>query len=178
MDISLEEAIFLASLALLVVVILCGVVAMCLAKSKRMSAAALEDIEGKMANYEESCELVHGEFAEYLEDAIRSLQQQATAMLPRRVLMSDAATDTDVKTATHDGSSQTDATPPATVRAIEVPSVSTAGTDTDGTTSLAPAADRDTVPPPKPVSLPAVIEVKPAARTQGTIRFIGSHPVI
>ena len=178
MDISLEEAIFLASLALLVVVILCGVVAMCLAKTKRMSAAALEDIEGKMAKYEESCELVNREFAEYLEDAIRSLQQQATAMLPRRVLVSDAATDTDVKTTTHDESSQTDAAQPATVRAIEVPSVSTAGTDTDGTTSLAPAADREPVPPPKPVSLPAVIEVKPAARTQGTIRFIGSHPVI
>ena len=54
MEVSLEDIIFLTSLAFLVVVIVCGVVAMSLARSTRMSDTGIEDIESTMANYEGS----------------------------------------------------------------------------------------------------------------------------
>ena len=118
----MEDIIFLTSLSFLIVVIFCGVVAMSLAKTKQMSNATIEDIESRLASYKESCELVHGKFTEYQEDTIHGYQQQAGRILPRRVVTSDAATDTNIAI-TQDGSSETNATPHVIVGAIELLSV-------------------------------------------------------
>ena len=171
MTLTVEEILFLASLVFLVLVIFAGVIAMCLAKAKRMSDAAIEDIERRMANYEETSELVHGEFTEYLETAIREMQQQAVKMMPRRILTADAATDTSIPKTMMDGTSQTDASTPASVILQPVPAA-----ETDRAAPTVPAAGGSD--PQKTVSLPTVIEVKPAVHTRSSIRFIGSHPVI
>ena len=177
MTLTVEEILFLASLVFLVLVIFAGVIAMCLAKAKRMSDAAIEDIERRMASYEETSELVHGEFTEYLETAIHDMQQQAIRMMPRRILTADAATDTSIPKTTMDGTSQTDTTTPAPVGAVvlQVRPVPAAEI-TERAAPTVPAAGG--LEPQKTVSLPTVIEVKPAVHTQSSIRFIGSHPVI
>ena len=171
MTVKLEETLFLMSLALLACVILGGVLTLCWTKAKRMSAAAIDDIESKMANYELNCELVHEEFAEYLRIAIDDCQQQAVNMLPRRCVVSDAQTDTSILKMTVDASSQTDALPPLTLGVQPEPKPETARP-----ASPAPTTARAELP--SPVSLPTIITVRPAVRTQSSIRFIGSHPVI
>ena len=176
MTLTVEEILFLASLVFLVLVIFAGVIAMCLAKAKRMSDAAIEDIERRMANYEETSELVHGEFTEYLETAIHEMQQQAVKMMPRRILTADAATDTSITKTTVDGTSQTDTTTPAPVGAVVLQVRPVPDTETERAAPTVPAAGGSE--PQKTVSLPTVIEVKPAVHTRSSIRFIGSHPVI
>ena len=172
MKVKLEEILFLMSLALLVCVILGGVLAMCWTKAKRMSAAAIEDIESKMATYELSCELVHEEFAEYLRNAIDGCQQRAVNMLPKRCVVSDAQTEMSIQKMTVDASSQTDNQPPPTLGALGVKPEP--ATETERPASPVPGRAEL----PTTLSLPTVITVKPAVRTQSTIRFIGSHPVI
>ena len=172
MKIKLEEILFLMSLALLACVILGGVLTLCWTKAKRMSAAAIDDIESKMVNYELSCELVHEEFAEYLRIAIDDCQQQAVNMLPKRCVVSDAQTEMSIQKMTVDASSQTDNQPP--------PSLGPLGVKPEPATETkrpaSPVPGRAELP--TTLSLPTVITVKPAVRTQSTIRFIGSHPVI
>ena len=100
----------LVAIVLLASVIVAGTIGMFWAR-KGQPFPAIEDLENRVESFQESSELDHLEFSDYLERKIRDMEMAADLRRsPPKVVIADVGTDLDLRNETTDVSTQSDFT--------------------------------------------------------------------